>query len=150
MPAPRTQVRRDMPGSVYLADTSVYVLRRRHPQVRRRFEHLLAEGRLAACQMTTLEFLNNAPDPQSYEALWGVMHGQRWMDVTTASMDRALAVHRELGRRSQHRNFRLPDLIIAATAEAHGATVLHYDADYDRIAAVTKQPTEWVVPQGTL
>jgi len=65
------------------------------------------------------------------------------MDVTTQVMDRALAVHRLLVGASRHRHFRLPDLIIAATAELHGATVLHYDADYDRIAAVTDQPTEW-------
>jgi hypothetical protein len=26
--------------------------------------------------------------------------------------------------------------------------VLHYDADFDLIAAVTGQPTEWVVPAG--
>jgi hypothetical protein len=32
----------------------------------------------------------------------------------------------------------------------HGATVLHYDADYDRIAAVTDQPVGWVVPKGSL
>ncbi len=72
------------------------------------------------------------------------------MDVTTAAMDRALAVHRMLAADSQHRNFRLPDLVIAATAEVHGATVLHYDADYDRIAAITGQPTEWVAPRGSL
>lgn len=41
------------------------------------------------------------------------------------------------------------DLVIAATAERHGVTVLHYDGDYDMIAAVTGQPTEWVVPPGT-
>jgi len=28
--------------------------------------------------------------------------------------------------------------------------VLHYDADFDRIAGVTGQPTEWVVEQGSL
>jgi predicted nucleic acid-binding protein len=33
-----------------------------------------------------------------------------------------------------------PDLIIAAAAELGGATVLHYDPDHDRIAAVTGQP----------
>ncbi len=44
----------------------------------------------------------------------------------------------------------LPDLIIAATAEQHGVAVLHYDADYDRIAAVTWQPVEWIVPRGSL
>ena len=42
------------------------------------------------------------------------------------------------------------DLIIAATAETHGAAVLHYDADYDRIAAITNQPTEWVAEKGSL
>jgi predicted nucleic acid-binding protein len=139
-----------MTGSIYLADTSVYVLQGRYPQVRRRFEALLAEGRLATCQMTALEYLNNAPDPRGYEILWGALHGQRWIDVDARAMDRALAVHRDLAAGSQHRHFRLPDLIIAATAERHGATVLHYDADYDRIAAVTGQPTEWVAPRGSL
>jgi predicted nucleic acid-binding protein len=139
-----------MAGAIYLADTSVYVLQGRHPQVRRRFETLLAEGRLAACQLTALEYLNNAPDPKGYEILWDAMHGQRWMDVTTQAMSRALDVHRQLAVTSQHRHFRLPDLIIAATAETHGAAVLHYDVDYDRIAAVTGQPTEWVAEKGSL
>jgi predicted nucleic acid-binding protein len=139
-----------MAGPIYLADTSVYVLQGRHPQVRKRFETLLAEGRLAACQMTSLEFLNNAPDPKSYEKLLGAFYAQRWLDVNTDAMSRALATHRSLARTSQHRNFRLPDLIIAATAELNGATLLHYDADYDRIAAITGQPTEWVAPRGSL
>jgi predicted nucleic acid-binding protein len=139
-----------MAATVYLADTSVYVLQGQHPGVRARFVTLLTEGRLAACQMTALEYLNNAPSPAGYEVLWGALHGQRWMDVTTAAMQRALDVHRLLAARSQHRNFRLPDLVIAATAEEHGATVLHYDADYDRIAAVTGQPVEWVAAKGSL
>ncbi|MEU4436743.1 PIN domain nuclease [Micromonospora chalcea] len=139
-----------MAGQVYLADTSVYVLQARHQAVRKRFETLLAEGRLAACQMTSLEYLNNAPTPKGYEILWQALRGHRWLDVTAEAMDRAMAVHRLLAVESQHRNFRLPDLIIAATAELHGATVLHYDADYDRIAALTHQPTEWVAPKGSL
>lgn len=43
----------------------------------------------------------------------------------------------------------LPDLLIAATAERHRVTLLHYDHEYDLIATVTRQPTEWVVPRGT-
>jgi predicted nucleic acid-binding protein len=139
-----------MAGEIYLADTSVYVLQGRHPQVRRRFERLLSEGRLAACQMTSLEFLNIAPDPQSYETLLSALTGHRWLDVSTDAMNRAMATHRALAHASQHRNFRLPDLVIAATAELNGATVLHYDADYDRIAEVTGQPTEWVALRGTV
>jgi predicted nucleic acid-binding protein len=139
-----------MAGPVYLADTSAYVAQARHPGARARFAALLTEGRLAVCQMAALEYLSNAPDPRAYEVLWTALHGQRWMDTTASAMDRALAVHRMLAEHSQHRHFRLPDLIIAATAEEHGATVLHYDADYDRIAAVTGQPAEWVAPRGSL
>jgi predicted nucleic acid-binding protein len=139
-----------MAGAIFLADTSVYVLRNRSESVKRRFDALLAEGRLAACQMTALEWLNNAPDPATYARLQSALNAHRWLDVSSASMDRAVSVHQELGTRSQHRNFRLPDLIIAATAELNGATVLHYDADYDRIAAITGQPCEWVVPRGSI
>jgi predicted nucleic acid-binding protein len=139
-----------MATTIYLADTSIYVLRNRHELIKRRFDTLLAEGRLAACHMTALEWLNNAPDSKTYERMRSALNAHRWLDVTSATMDRALAAHHELSKRSQHRHFRLPDLIIAATAEENGATVLHYDADYDRIAAATGQPVEWVVPRGTL
>jgi predicted nucleic acid-binding protein len=139
-----------MAARIYLADTSVWVLQGRHQQVRSRFETLLADGRLAVCQVTALEFLNNAKDHKGYEALWPMMHGTRWVDVTTAAMDRALDVHRALATSGQHRHFSLPDLVIAAAAELAGLTVLHYDADYDRITAVTGQPTEWVAPRGSL
>jgi predicted nucleic acid-binding protein len=139
-----------MAGAVFLADTSVYVLQGRDQRVRERFVVLLSEGRLAGCQMVALEYLNNAPDPRGYEVLWSALHQQRWMDVTSEAMDRAMAVHREMAKAGLHRHFRLPDLIIAATAELHGAAVLHYDADYDRIASITGQPTEWVVPRGSI
>jgi predicted nucleic acid-binding protein len=39
--------------------------------------------------------------------------------------------------------------MIAATAEVHDATVLHYDHDFDVIAAATGQPTQWIVRRGT-
>ena len=139
-----------MAASVYLADTSVYVLQGRHEVVRDRFSALLTQGRLAACQMTALEYLNNAADPVGYETLWNALHAQRWIDVTAEAMNRALEVHRALAGRSQHRHFRLPDLIIAAAAELNDATVLHYDADFDRIAGITGQDTEWVATKGSL
>lgn len=100
--------------------------------------------------MTALEFLNNAPDPKGYEVLWAALRRMSWFDVTTGAFDRALDVHRQLAVHSQHRNFRLPDLVIAATAELNGATVLHYDADFDRIAKITGQSVEWVAKRGSL
>ncbi len=44
----------------------------------------------------------------------------------------------------------MPDLLIAATAEADDLTVLHYDADFERIAAVSGQTSEWIVPAGSI
>lgn len=44
----------------------------------------------------------------------------------------------------------LPELLIAAVAETNAVAVLHYDADYDRIAEITSQPTYWVVPRGSV
>ncbi len=38
---------------------------------------------------------------------------------------------------------------VAAAAQVEGLTVLHYDGDFDLIAAITGQPTEWVVAPGT-
>ncbi len=47
-----------------------------------------------------------------------------------------------LADRGQHRAPSIPDLIIAATAELAGLTVLHLDEGFDLIAEVTSQPTE--------
>ncbi len=42
----------------------------------------------------------------------------------------------------QHWAPSIPDLIIAATAELAGLTVLHLDKDFEIIASITGQPLE--------
>lgn len=64
--------------------------------------------------------------------------------LTPAIEDRAVEVLTLLADRGQHRAPSVPDLIIAATAEAAGLTVLHCDKDFDLIASVTGQPAEWL------
>ena len=71
------------------------------------------------------------------------------MPLTEEIFDRAMDVQAELARSGRHRR-PIPDLIIAAAAESAGLTVLHYDADFDTIAEVTRQPVEWVVPRGSV
>jgi predicted nucleic acid-binding protein len=61
---------------------------------------------------------------------------------TPATENRAVEVQALLADRSQHRAPSIPDLIIAATAELAGLTVLHLDKDFEIIAAVTGQPLE--------
>ena len=62
--------------------------------------------------------------------------------LTPAIEDRALEVLTLLADRGQHRAPSIPDLIIAATAELAGLTVLHLDKDFEVIADVTGQPVE--------
>jgi predicted nucleic acid-binding protein len=62
--------------------------------------------------------------------------------LTPAIEDRAVEVLTLLADRGQHRAPSIPDLIIAATAELAGLTVLHLDKDFEVIAQVTGQPVE--------
>jgi predicted nucleic acid-binding protein len=62
--------------------------------------------------------------------------------LTPAIEDRAVEVLALLADRGQHRAPSLPDLIIAATAELAGLTVLHMDKDFQLIADITGQPLE--------
>lgn len=62
--------------------------------------------------------------------------------LTPAIEDRAVEVLTLLADRGQHRAPSIPDLLIAATAELAGLTILHCDKDFDLIAAVTGQPAE--------
>jgi hypothetical protein len=62
--------------------------------------------------------------------------------LTPAIEDRAVEVQLLLADKGNHRAASIPDLIIAATAELAGLTVLHLDKDFDLIAKITGQPTE--------
>lgn len=61
---------------------------------------------------------------------------------TPAIEDRAVEVQTLLADLGHHRAPSVPDLIVAATAELAGLTVVHLDKDFDLIAELTGQPTE--------
>ena len=71
------------------------------------------------------------------------------IETSADHVRRARHVQRLLAAKHQ-RGRKVPDLLIAAAAEAHELVVLHYDADFDRIARVTGQRTQWVVPAGSV
>jgi len=108
-------------------------------------------GRVAVSILTELEMGFSARSTADYRTL-----RQELLDLLlpVAIPYRAEAGAREvqaaLVERGQHRAVGVADLLIAAMAELEGLTVWHYDADFDVIAEVTGQPTEWVVPRGTV
>lgn len=134
----------------YLVDKSALVRRETRPEVRQVVEPLLLAGEVATCGVVDLELLYSARDPKTYSALATALHGLPRAPMNDSTLGRALDVQAMLAAKSQHRSVPLPDLMIAACAEAAALTVLHYDADYDRIAALTGQPVRWVVPRGSV
>ena len=127
--------------SVLLADKSALEWARRDDRARTAFLNLRNAHVVAACHVTALEICYSARNLADLEALLAGQRALEWLPVSEAAMDRALQVQRLLAARSGNGHRRpIPDLIIAATAEMHGAEVLHVDNDYDMIAEVTGQP----------
>lgn len=62
--------------------------------------------------------------------------------LTPAMEDRAFEVQMALADTGRHRAPSIPDLLLAATAELAGLTVLAIDKDFDLIAEITGQPVE--------
>ena len=134
----------------YLADKSA--LARLHmPQVRDVLVPLMERGLVWICGVTELEMLYSARN---------IDERARMRDQLEASLNRAIEpanvwalaaeIQEALTEKGQHRSASIADLIVAATARASRLTVLHYDNDFETIAAFTEQPTEWVVPAGTV
>lgn len=118
--------------------------------MREALEPLLLAGEIATCGIIDLELLYSAASRATYRALSEALRGMPRAALDESCFDRALEVQAMLAERSQHRAVPLPDLLIAACAERGGLTVLHYDADFERIAKLTGQATRWIVPRGSV
>ena len=132
----------------WLADKSA-LARMPHPEGERSLRPLLVEGLVATCRIVDFEVGYSAQSASDHEAIRRERRILPLAPVDDGVLDRAFDVQGLLAERSEHR-LPIPDLIIAAAAESAELTVLHYDTDYELIAAVTGQPHEWIVPRGSL
>ncbi|WP_105975194.1 PIN domain nuclease [Streptomyces geranii] len=133
----------------YLVDKSVWA-RTGNPSVRAVLMPLVQRGLLATCAVVDLEILFSARNGEEHAAGRSVRKGFEWLPLTDEIGARAIEVQGLLAEKGMHREVSIPDLLIAATAERHGVTVLHYDGDFERIAEITGQPVEWVVERGSV
>ncbi|MYA09906.1 MAG: PIN domain nuclease [Gemmatimonadetes bacterium] len=133
----------------YLIDKSA-LARMPDARVQARLVPILEAGEAATCAIIDLEILyttRNAGEHARTRRRRALAY--RHVPLTEATFQRAIEVQGLLARRGRHR-VPIPDLIIAAAAEQAGMVLLHHDADFDRIAAVTGQAVEWVVPKASL
>jgi predicted nucleic acid-binding protein len=131
----------------HLVDTSV-LTRLRHEAVRAVIEPLASSGSLARAGITDLEIGYSARSAKEWDQAVGALDAFELIETSAEHVRRARQVQRLLAGKQRGR--KVPDLLIAAAAEANDLTVLHYDTDFDRIGAVTGQRVEWVVPAGSV
>lgn len=133
---------------IYLLDKSAWEQLRHGEAARTRFQTLSTFGEVATCPAIAAELLYSAHNHADLIEFRGRLETLLWLETTDDAAHRMLGVQQLLAKRGQLRGIGIIDLLVAATAEAHWATVLHYDSDYERIAKVTGQPHEWIVPRG--
>ena len=132
----------------HLLDTSV-LTRLREPSIREVIEVRAERGELARAGISDLEIGYSARSAAEWDRFAEALSVFELVETTADHLRRARQVQRLLAAKHQ-RGRKVPDLLIAAAGEVANLPILHYDADFDRIAAVTGQPCEWVVPAGSV
>jgi hypothetical protein len=131
--------------ATHLADTSAWAELHRS-DVAARLVSLIVGGAVATCGVVDLEILSSVGDATEHAEIVAERRMFPRIVVDDTVLDRALEVQGRLGPDE----VRVTALVVAAAAEHATLVVLHHDAAFDRIAAITGQPTEWVMPTGTL
>ena len=141
---------RATPARLYLVDTSANA-RLGHEAVRNVIAGLIADRAAATCVTVDLEAGYSG---RNLAEVQNIVQRRRALfvnlSVNETIAERAREVQLRMARKSQHRAAGIVDLLTAAVAEYHGAVLLHYDSDFAHIAAISRQPHVWVVPQGTI
>lgn len=123
---------------------------RRFPHLAEWFNGAVASGLVLVCDLVVIELTRLAPNAArarevaerlgAFESI--PMPATLWSDVRELQL--ALAAD------GDHRRVPPADLLLAAAARHAGVTVVHYDRDYERIAAASDLQHAWLVPDGAL
>ncbi|MGH9105269.1 MAG: PIN domain nuclease [Acidimicrobiales bacterium] len=132
----------------YLVDKSA-LARFPLPAVAARLRPLMDGALVATCAIIDLEVLYSARGLADYEGALEERRSFPSAPITPEVMATAVELQHALARRGQHR-VPIPDLVISAAAKHAGLIVLHYDSDFERIAAAGGAGHEWVVAQGSV
>ena len=131
---------------LYLADTSAW---NRGGQVEKRWANLVERDELVLCTPVKLELLYSARS-RDYDSLARDLDGFLHLELDDRTAVAAARAQQALAAGGLHRGPAVTDLLIAAVAEVHELTLLHYDSHFDAIARVTGQPAEWLARRGSL
>nr|WP_206312322.1 PIN domain nuclease [Streptomyces sp. 196(2019)] len=105
------------------------------------WERRIGAGLIALCDLTELEMLYTARSARDRESIRERLALFTWCPMPEGIYRRARTVQEQLTAKGEHRSAGPVDLLLAATAEQSGLTLLHYDHDFETIARTTGQPT---------
>ncbi|MFF0091674.1 PIN domain nuclease [Streptomyces canus] len=129
----------------YLVDTSAAVRLLSSDAYDEQWGQVLDNGLVALCDLTELEILFSARGRADRE---GIQEELRqlfsWTLMPDGVYQRAREVQQLLTDSGEHRSAGPVDLLLAATAELSGLTLLHHDRDFETVARRTGQPTAWL------
>jgi predicted nucleic acid-binding protein len=135
-------------GARFLIDTSALARLMRPEAEAYGWDRAAAAGLIAVCPITELEYFYSARSAADRDHGIADMRALfPWAPVDDRAYDRAWEVQGWLTARGMHRSAGPVDLVIAATAELQGLTLLHRDHDFDCIASVTGQAMQWYGPE---
>jgi predicted nucleic acid-binding protein len=136
-----------MTSAQFLIDTSALARFMRPAAETYGWDQAVAAGLIAVCPIIELEFFYSARSANDREQSIGDMRSAfGWVPVHDRAYARAWEVQGQLTALGQHRGAGPVDLVVAATAELFGLTLLHHDRDFATIAGVTGQYLRWYGP----
>jgi hypothetical protein len=104
------------------------------------WERRIGAGLVAMCDLTELELLYSARSAEDRATIRERLTLFTWCPMPEGVYRRARVVQEQLTAKGEHRSAGPVDLMLAATAEEAGLTLLHFDRDFETIARATGQP----------
>jgi predicted nucleic acid-binding protein len=123
---------------------------RRFPRLASWFNAQVAAGRVLVCDLVILELIRLTPNEARACEVAARLDAFESIPMPAALWRRARQLQISLAAGGNHRRVPTVDLLIGGAAEAAGVPLVHYDRDYERIAAVSGLEQQWLLPDGTL
>lgn len=123
---------------------------RRFPELTAWFNAAVEAGLVLVCDLVILELTRLAPNEGRAREVSDRLATFEAIPRPGGLWDRARKTQLALSATGDHRRVPPADLLLASAAEEAGVELVHYDRDYERIAAVGALRQEWLVPDGTL
>lgn len=135
-----------------LFDTGVWTWARdrRFPELATWFNAAVEAGLVLVCDLVILELTRLAPNEQRAREVADRLAAFEAVPMPIELWAHGRQTQLALAANGDHRRVPPADLLLAAAAEEAGVVLVHYDRDYERIAAASELRQEWLAPDGTL